>query len=89
MIYYIADTHFGHKNVIRFDNRPFVDTGLMDEVLIRNWNERITEDDKKADETSTKIDLCLVTSKVEYAPPFDVNASFAEAFEAYMENAGA
>lgn len=44
---------------------------------------------KKADETSTKIDLCLVTSKVDYVPPFDVNASFAEAFEAYMENAGA
>lgn len=44
---------------------------------------------KKADETSTKIDLCLVTSKADYAPPFDVNASFAEAFETYMENAGA
>ena len=43
----------------------------------------------QADETSAKIDLCLVTSKVEYEPPFDVNASFAEAFEAYTENAGA
>ena len=42
-----------------------------------------------ADETSTKLDLCLVTSSVEYEPPFDVNASFAEAFEAYAENAGA
>ena len=44
---------------------------------------------QKADETSTKIDLCLVTSKVDYAPPFDVNASFAEAFETYTENVGA
>ena len=44
---------------------------------------------KLADETSTKLDLCLVTSTVEYEPPFDVNASFAEAFEAYTENAGA
>lgn len=42
-----------------------------------------------ADETSTKIDLCLVTSKVGYEPPFDVNSSFAEAFEAYTENARA
>ena len=44
---------------------------------------------QQADETSTRIDLCLVTSKVDYAPPFDVNASFAEAFEAYTETAGA
>lgn len=44
---------------------------------------------RKADETSTKIDLCMVTSMVEYEPPFDVNSSFAEAFEAFMENARA
>lgn len=42
---------------------------------------------QKSDETSTKIDLCLVTSSVAYEPPFDVNTSFAEAFEAYMEKA--
>ena len=42
-----------------------------------------------ADETSTKIDLCLVTSKVDYELPFDANSSFAEAFEAYTENARA
>ena len=45
MIYYIADMHFGHKNVIRFDNRPFADTEQMDKVLIQNWNERATADD--------------------------------------------
>ena len=45
MVYYIADTHFGLMNVIRFDNRPFADTTLMDEVLVHNWNERVTEDD--------------------------------------------
>ena len=44
---------------------------------------------KQADETSTRIDLCLVTSAVDYEPPFDVNASFADAFEAYTENARA
>ena len=44
---------------------------------------------KQADETSTKIDLCLITSKVDYEPPFDVNSSFAEAFEVYTENARA
>ena len=42
MIYYIADLHFGHQNVIRFDNRPFTDTNRMEETLIRNWNKRVT-----------------------------------------------
>ena len=42
---------------------------------------------RQADETSNRIDLCLVTSRVDYAVPFDVNASFAEAFETYLENA--
>lgn len=44
---------------------------------------------RKADETSAKIDLCMVTSTVDYEPPFDVNSSFAEAFESFMENARA
>lgn len=42
-----------------------------------------------ADETSAKLDLCLVTSKVEYKPPFDVNDGFSEAFEAFLSKAGA
>ena len=41
---------------------------------------------RQADETSAHIDLCLVTSTVDYEPPFDVNASFADAFETYCEN---
>ena len=32
MIYYIADMHFGHTNVLRFDNRPFSDTAQMDDT---------------------------------------------------------
>ena len=38
----------------------------------------LTKLDRRADETSARIDLCLVTSDVAYTPPFDVNASFAE-----------
>ena len=47
MIYYIADMHFGHTNVLRFDNRPFSDTAQMDDTLLQNWNERVTADDQK------------------------------------------
>jgi len=45
MIYYIADMHFGHKNAIRFDSRPFPDIESMDEYIIQSWNGRVKEDD--------------------------------------------
>lgn len=38
MNYYIADMHFGHKNVLSFDNRPFANTEMMDEYMIQSWN---------------------------------------------------
>ena len=49
----------------------------------------LTKLDRRADETSARIDLCLVTSDVAYTPPFDVNASFAEAFALYTGKAEA
>lgn len=45
MIYYIADLHFCHENVIRLDNRPFDNIEAMNEKLIQNWNQRVTEED--------------------------------------------
>ena len=39
-----------------------------------------------ADEMSAKLDICMVTSSVDYTPPFDVNSGFADAFENYLEN---
>ena len=39
---------------------------------------------RRADEVSAQLDLCLVTSTVEYEPPFNVNDSFAEAFDAFL-----
>ena len=36
--YYISDLHFGHANVIKFDNRPFNSVEEMDLELMRRWN---------------------------------------------------
>ena len=44
---------------------------------------------KTSDEASAKLDLCLVTSFVDYEVPFDVNDSFADAFDQFMAKAGA
>ncbi len=45
MIYYTADLHLGHANVIRHCGRPFADTDEMDAALIRNWNDRVHRND--------------------------------------------
>ena len=45
MIYYTADLHFGHKNIISGCNRPFDDVEEMNETLIRNWNARVDDAD--------------------------------------------
>ena len=42
---YISDLHFGHANVINFDNRPFSDAEEMDRALIRLWNSRVSAED--------------------------------------------
>ena len=45
MNFYIADMHLGHKNVLKFDNRPFLSVSEMDKVLIENWNSRVSTND--------------------------------------------
>ena len=43
--FFTSDLHFGHKNIIRFDNRPFTSIEEMDKVLIANWNKRVSAED--------------------------------------------
>ena len=43
--YVLADTHFGHRNIITYENRPWSDTDSMREGLILNWNKVVKADD--------------------------------------------
>lgn len=43
--YITSDLHFGHRNIIKYENRPFNDIQEMDNWIIKNWNKTVEEDD--------------------------------------------
>ena len=44
-IFVCADLHFSHKNIIKYENRPFEDIHDMNKQLVRNWNRVVKKDD--------------------------------------------
>lgn len=40
--FFISDTHFGDKGQLLLQKRPFKDTEEMDEILISNWNNKVS-----------------------------------------------
>lgn len=44
-IFYIADWHYGHANVIAYDNRPFKNFEDMNVALVERWNNAVSNDD--------------------------------------------
>ena len=45
MIYYTADMHFGHKNILRYDSRPWTDVQEMETDMILWWNRKVKPED--------------------------------------------
>lgn len=43
--FFISDTHFGHTNCLKFDNRPFLTAKECDEHMIARWNDVVKQDD--------------------------------------------
>ncbi len=46
MIYFTADLHFGHSNIIRHCSRPFAAAEEMDVALTANWNAAVSRHDE-------------------------------------------
>lgn len=44
-LWFISDPHFGHKNIIQYEDRPFKDTEHMDNVIIENYQNTVDEND--------------------------------------------
>ena len=45
-IWFTADHHFGHANIVALRRRPFADVSEMDEALIDHWNEAVRAEDE-------------------------------------------
>lgn len=44
-IWFTSDTHYGHKNIIKYCGRPFQYVTDMDVQMISNWNAKVAADD--------------------------------------------
>jgi calcineurin-like phosphoesterase family protein len=44
--FFTADLHLGHRNIIRYCDRPFADVDEMNRALIDGWNDAVGDDDE-------------------------------------------
>lgn len=44
-VFVTSDLHLDHANIIKYCKRPFLDTADMNKVLVRNWNNTVSNKD--------------------------------------------
>ncbi len=44
-IFFTADQHFGHENIIQFQDRPFKNVKHMNREMVDRWNAKVNKDD--------------------------------------------
>jgi calcineurin-like phosphoesterase family protein len=44
-VWFTSDTHFGHKNIIKYSNRPYKDVSEMNEKMVDLWNKTVNPED--------------------------------------------
>ena len=44
-LFFTSDTHFGHANIIKYCDRPFVDVDEMNKIMVQNINHYCGPDD--------------------------------------------
>lgn len=45
-VFFTSDLHFNHKNIIKYENRPFSNVEDMNKKLIEKWNDVVSDDDE-------------------------------------------
>ena len=95
--FFIGDTHFYHKNIIDYENRPFMNTHEMNEALIKNWNKTVGKSDivfhvgdfalankEKIREVLSRLNghkILVMGNHDQYNPDFYREAGFAEVYK--------
>jgi calcineurin-like phosphoesterase family protein len=44
-VFFTADSHFNHSNIIKYEDRPFLTSSEMDRAMINNWNKVVAKKD--------------------------------------------
>jgi len=44
-VFFTSDQHIHHKNILKFEDRPYLDVHEMEEDFVARWNNKVTDKD--------------------------------------------